>query len=104
MVGFEFNENPLIADRIQLSISIPFFLFEDKYSYIQSVFKAYLSDKKAYKVVYDKRKHQYYIEVDPDCYIEHKENWYLFEAEIGIDEESIDKNLIPLIGKTDMPK
>jgi hypothetical protein len=68
MGGFEFNENPLIADRIQLSISVPFIVYEDEYSYIQSVFKAYLSDKKEYKVVYDKRKHQYYIEVDEGCY------------------------------------
>jgi hypothetical protein len=68
MGGFEFNENPLIADRIQLSISVPFIVYEDEYSYIQSVFKAYLSDKKANKVVYDKRKLQYYIEVDKDCY------------------------------------
>ena len=30
MVGFEFDENPLIADRIQLSVSIPFKLYEDK--------------------------------------------------------------------------
>ena len=73
MIGFEFNENPLLADRIQLSVSIPFKLYEDKgeidkYSYIQSVFKEYLADKKQYLVHYDSKKHQYYIEVDEDCY------------------------------------
>jgi len=66
-------ENSLLADRIQLSISIPFVLYEDKgeidiYSYIQSVFKAYLIDKKQYLVRYDKHKYQYYIEIDPECY------------------------------------
>ena len=73
MVGFEFDENPLIADRIQLSVSIPFKLYEDKgevdhYLYVQSVFKAYLSDKKAYLIRYNKINHQYYIEIVPDCY------------------------------------
>ena len=73
MVGYEFNENPLIADRIQLSISIPYILNKDdgqidQYNYIQSVFKEYLSNKKESKVVYDKRKHQYYIEIDECCY------------------------------------
>lgn len=73
MVGFDFIENPLIADRIQLSISIPLILYEDKgevdhYLYVQSVFKAYLSNKREYKVLYGKNKQQYYIEVDEDCY------------------------------------
>jgi hypothetical protein len=73
MVEFEFNENPLIADRIQLSISIPFILYQDKgevdqYSYISSVFKEYLSNKLEYNVLYDKIKRQYYIGVDDDLY------------------------------------
>ena len=38
--------------------------------------------------------------VEPNKYVEHKENWYLFEAEIGEDEESIDSNLLPLIKQT----
>ncbi len=42
--------------------------------------------------------------VDPDSYVEHKENWYLFEAEINEDEMSIDKNLLPLINNTDIPE
>ncbi|KYK28666.1 hypothetical protein AYK20_06825 [Thermoplasmatales archaeon SG8-52-1] len=73
MVGFEFNENPLIADKIQLSVNTPFVLYEDKgeidkYSYISSVFKAYLTDKFEYNVLYDKIKKQYYIGVDDDLY------------------------------------
>ena len=71
MVGFEFDENPLIADRIQLSVNIPYVIYEneiDKYSYISSVFKAYLSDKLEYNVLYDRIKKQYYIGVDDDLY------------------------------------
>jgi hypothetical protein len=42
--------------------------------------------------------------IDPDCYIEHKENWYLFEEKIDEAEESINKKLLPLIRKTDIPE
>ena len=42
--------------------------------------------------------------IDPDDYIEHKENWYLFKVKINEDENSIDTNLLPLINKTKVPK
>lgn len=42
--------------------------------------------------------------IDPDSYIEHKENWYLFKEEIAESEESIDKKLLPLIKKTKIPE
>ena len=45
------RENPLLADRIQLSISSRFIIYKEELEkgisdYISSVFKAYLSDKK----------------------------------------------------------
>lgn len=42
--------------------------------------------------------------VEPGGYSEHKENWYLFRIELDEDEQSIDKNLIPLIEKTELPE
>ena len=41
--------------------------------------------------------------VEPGSYSEHKENWYLFKADFDESEESIDKNLLPLIEKTEVP-
>ena len=41
--------------------------------------------------------------VEPGNYLEHKENWYLFKADFDESEESIDKNLLPLIEKTEVP-
>jgi hypothetical protein len=32
--------------------------------------------------------------------VEHVENWFLFKAEVGKDEASIDKNVLPLVEKT----
>jgi hypothetical protein len=43
-------------------------------------------------------------EIEPDCFSEHKENWYLFKSVIGEDEKSIDDNLLNLIKGTEMPK
>jgi hypothetical protein len=41
--------------------------------------------------------------IEPGSFSEHKENWYLFKAEIGVDEDSIDKKLLPLLEKTEIP-
>ena len=41
--------------------------------------------------------------VDPGNYLEHKENWYLFKTELDDSEDSIKKNLLPLIEKTAIP-
>lgn len=42
--------------------------------------------------------------IEPGDYSEHKENWYIFKADISSeDEDSIDKNLMPLILKTEKP-
>jgi hypothetical protein len=42
--------------------------------------------------------------IEPEGYSEHKENWYIFKADISNeDEDSIDKNLLPLILKTEKP-
>lgn len=42
--------------------------------------------------------------VEPEFFLEHKENWYLFKIDLNESEESIDKKLIPLIDKTEVPK
>lgn len=42
--------------------------------------------------------------IEPGSYAEHKENWYLFKEEIGESEDLIDKKLLPLIEKTEIPK
>jgi len=34
-------------------------------------------------------------------FVEHKENWSLFKADIGDSEESIDKNVLPLVEKSE---
>jgi hypothetical protein len=41
--------------------------------------------------------------VDHGNYLEHKENWYLFKVKFDERESSIDKELIPLIEKTEIP-
>lgn len=41
--------------------------------------------------------------VMPGNYFEHKENWYLFKADISEDEEAIKKKLLPLIDETEIP-
>jgi len=41
--------------------------------------------------------------IDPGSYAEHKENWYVFRGQIKEDEESIDRDLLPLIEKTEAP-
>jgi len=41
--------------------------------------------------------------VDPGNYLEHKENWYLFKTELDSSEETIKKNLLPLVEKTAIP-
>ena len=41
--------------------------------------------------------------VEPGDFSEHKENWYLFKAEIDGVEDSIDKKLLPLVEKTEIP-
>jgi hypothetical protein len=38
-----------------------------------------------------------YNSVHPDDYIEHTERWQLLRAEVGKDESSIDKNVLPLV-------
>jgi len=38
-----------------------------------------------------------YSPVCPGGSIEHTENWYLFKAQVGTDDVSIDKNVLPLI-------
>ena len=43
-------------------------------------------------------------EIKPGTFSEHKENWYLFKDVVIESEESIDKNLLPLIKKTEIPK
>jgi hypothetical protein len=40
--------------------------------------------------------------VPPGGFVEHIENWFLFKEEIGEDEETLEKKLIPIIKKTDM--
>jgi hypothetical protein len=39
--------------------------------------------------------------LDPEEQVEHVEHWFLFKADVGTEEESIDKNLLPLIRQTD---
>lgn len=41
--------------------------------------------------------------IEPGKYLEHKENWYLFNVVLDKDEKSIDAGLISLINKTEMP-
>ena len=73
------TENPLMTDRIQLSISITFITKSCKdgsvnidglsdLCYNNSVLTEYLKLKKQYNVRYDKIKSQYYIEVPEECY------------------------------------
>jgi hypothetical protein len=38
--------------------------------------------------------------VKPGSFAEHKENWFLFKAELGRSEESIDTGIVPLLKKT----
>lgn len=42
--------------------------------------------------------------VEPEGYLEHKENWYLFETNMSEDEQSIDENLLPLLDKLEIPE
>ncbi|MCL4377088.1 MAG: DUF4380 domain-containing protein [Actinobacteria bacterium] len=42
--------------------------------------------------------------IEPGDYSEYKENWYLFKVKLEENEDSIDKNLLPLIEKTEIPK
>jgi len=70
-----FDSNPLLADRIQLSISIKFIvendlLGKDFESYCQSIFNEYNKEKKNFNIRFDKVKRQYYIEVPEDFYTE----------------------------------
>ncbi|MDD3519769.1 MAG: hypothetical protein PHU65_00860 [Actinomycetota bacterium] len=39
--------------------------------------------------------------IEPGEYLEHTEYWFYFQAELGEDEESLDKQLIPLIDETE---
>jgi hypothetical protein len=41
--------------------------------------------------------------ISPGGYVEHKENWYLFKADLSTDEKTIDEKLLPLIESTCMP-
>jgi len=81
--------SPVLADRIQLSISIkyitetiniyqdngeklPFENIEgkDKESYYQAIFSEYLKEKRKNNIHYDREKKQYYIHVPEESYIE----------------------------------
>jgi len=90
----DIDENPLLADRIQLSISINFIIvnirweeltnkkivvhyLKDKVvneegftalTFYQNIFSEYLKDKKRFGVRYDGGKKQYNIEVPEECY------------------------------------
>lgn len=44
-----------------------------------------------------------YDDIEPGGCAEHKENWYIFKARTGEDEDSIDSVIIPLIKKTELP-
>ena len=79
MKNIEIEENPLLTDRIQLSISINFITKKCKDGsdnigglsdecYYNSVLKEYLKLKKKYNIRYDRIKSQYYIEVPEECY------------------------------------
>ena len=65
--------NCILADRIQLSASVPYITISDEEgkdseSFVQSAFNAYLEDKKKHNVMYDRQKRQYYIRVPQDFY------------------------------------
>jgi len=79
MNNIDIEENVLMTDRIQLSISIPYIIpnFKDgseniegrsNECYYDTVFNEYLKNKKNSGVRYDKAKRQYYIEVPEECY------------------------------------
>ncbi len=40
------------------------------------------------------------VSVPPEGSVEHLEKWYLFKTDLKEDEESLDNDLIPLVGKT----
>jgi hypothetical protein len=44
-----------------------------------------------------------FAKIKPGSYVDYKENWYLFDSVIAENEQSIDDNLIRLIGKTEIP-
>lgn len=44
-----------------------------------------------------------YDDIEPGGCAEHKENWYIFKARPGEDENSIDSTVIPLVKKTKLP-
>jgi len=44
-----------------------------------------------------------YDDVEPGGCTEHKENWYIFKARPGEDEDSIDSIILPLLEKTELP-
>lgn len=69
------EENYLLPDRIEFSVSTKFIVKSDLdsrdfESYCQAVFMEYLKDKKGYCIYKDKAKNQYYIQVPEDCYKE----------------------------------
>lgn len=66
MEKIQFNERPLLIDRVQVSISPKFLLDDDLISYFGSYFGSYLSFKKEYNILYIKKREQYYIDVPSD--------------------------------------
>lgn len=44
-----------------------------------------------------------YDDIEPGGCAEHKENWYIFKARPGEDEDSIDSIVMPLVKKTELP-
>lgn len=40
------------------------------------------------------------VEVEPGCFAEHKESWYLFKVDLDYREDVIDKKILPLLKKT----
>lgn len=45
-----------------------------------------------------------FAKMEPNGYLEHRENWYLFDEVIDNDENSIDKHLANLVSRTEIPK
>jgi hypothetical protein len=69
-----FCANPLLADRIQICISIKYVAESSSYfdllPYCYAVLGEYLQSKKEFKIIFSSSNHQYYIEVPDDLYKE----------------------------------
>ncbi len=64
MDKIQIEKRPLLADRLQISVSTKYQMDLDKISYIEAVKRKYLEFKKEYPIKYDSYSHNYYFKFD----------------------------------------